>query len=105
MPASPNKSHFIYLAIIALLGIGWAVQFKHINDLTTKVEMYEKVIANNTISIRQPVTLLETPQPLPSSTPVIPSGATARCGDGSYSFSENRRGTCSRHGGVAQWLR
>ncbi len=32
-----------------------------------------------------------------------PSGWSARCGDGSYSFSEHRQGTCSHHGGVAQW--
>lgn len=35
----------------------------------------------------------------------IPSGACAICRDSSYSFSQNRRGTCSRHGGVARWLR
>jgi hypothetical protein len=34
-----------------------------------------------------------------------PAGATARCRDGTYSFSESRRGTCSWHGGVGQWLR
>ena len=33
-----------------------------------------------------------------------PEGATARCGDGTYSFSESRSGTCSSHGGVAEWL-
>lgn len=33
-----------------------------------------------------------------------PDGATARCGDGSYSFSQNHRGTCSHHGGVSDWL-
>lgn len=33
-----------------------------------------------------------------------PQGATAKCKDGTYSFSQSRRGTCSRHGGVAQWL-
>lgn len=33
-----------------------------------------------------------------------PGGATARCADGTWSFSENRRGTCSHHGGVARWL-
>ena len=33
-----------------------------------------------------------------------PVGATARCRDGTYSFSRNRRGTCSWHGGVAVWL-
>lgn len=30
-------------------------------------------------------------------------GETAICQDGSHSMSEHRRGTCSRHGGVAQW--
>jgi hypothetical protein len=34
----------------------------------------------------------------------VPQGATAQCRDGSYSFSQSRRGTCSRHGGVAKWL-
>jgi len=35
----------------------------------------------------------------------IPEGACAVCGDGTYSFSKNRRGTCSHHGGVKEWLR
>lgn len=34
----------------------------------------------------------------------VPAGASARCRDGTYSFSQNRRGTCSHHGGVAEWL-
>jgi hypothetical protein len=33
-----------------------------------------------------------------------PPGATAQCRDGTYSFSQSRRGTCSHHGGVAKWL-
>jgi hypothetical protein len=33
-----------------------------------------------------------------------PPGATARCRDGSYSYSQHRSGTCSHHGGVAVWL-
>ena len=33
-----------------------------------------------------------------------PPGASAECEDGTYSFSQNRRGTCSGHGGVANWL-
>lgn len=33
-----------------------------------------------------------------------PAGATAKCSDGTYSFSQSRRGTCSHHGGVASWL-
>jgi len=33
-----------------------------------------------------------------------PTGASAKCKDGTYSYSQNRRGTCSHHGGVAAWL-
>lgn len=33
-----------------------------------------------------------------------PAGASAQCKDGTYSFSQSRRGTCSGHEGVAQWL-
>ncbi len=40
----------------------------------------------------------------PEESPTQPAGATAECEDGTYSFSESRSGTCSHHGGVAQWL-
>jgi Protein of unknown function (DUF3761) len=33
-----------------------------------------------------------------------PSGATAVCEDGDYSYSTHHSGTCSGHGGVSQWL-
>jgi hypothetical protein len=42
--------------------------------------------------------------PSPRHSRSVPAGATAQCGDGTYSFSRHRRGTCSRHGGVARWL-
>ena len=32
-----------------------------------------------------------------------PQGATARCRDNTYSHSATHSGTCSQHGGVAQW--
>ncbi|HLX03647.1 MAG TPA: DUF3761 domain-containing protein [Trinickia sp.] len=32
-----------------------------------------------------------------------PVGASAKCADGTYSFSRHHSGTCSRHGGVAEW--
>lgn len=32
------------------------------------------------------------------------AGASAQCKDGSFSHSQHRTGTCSRHGGVAKWL-
>ena len=42
-----------------------------------------------------------TPTTIPTSAPV---GATAQCRDGTYSYSQTRSGTCSRHGGVSSWL-
>ncbi|WP_328810656.1 DUF3761 domain-containing protein [Rhodococcus sp. NBC_00294] len=40
----------------------------------------------------------------PMSAPSAPAGASAQCNDGTYSFSQSRRGTCSGHGGVGTWL-
>jgi len=34
-----------------------------------------------------------------------PTDAIAKCKDGLYSHSKNRKGACSRHGGVAQWMK
>jgi resuscitation-promoting factor RpfB len=42
--------------------------------------------------------------PRPENCSDAPKGATAQCRDGSYSFSQSRRGTCSHHGGVTKWL-
>jgi hypothetical protein len=39
-----------------------------------------------------------------ASTGAPPPGASARCRDGTYSYSQHRQGTCSHHGGVATWL-
>lgn len=43
--------------------------------------------------------------PSPSTDPgLTPSGPTAICNDGTYSYSLNASGTCSWHGGVQSWL-
>jgi hypothetical protein len=34
---------------------------------------------------------------------IKPEGASAKCRDGTWSFSHSRSGTCSRHGGVDRW--
>jgi hypothetical protein len=34
----------------------------------------------------------------------VTTGATAKCRDGSFSMSRHHSGSCSRHGGVAQFL-
>lgn len=42
--------------------------------------------------------------PSPSYFTTAPASASAKCKDGTYSFSMSRRGTCSGHKGVARWL-
>jgi len=60
------------------------------------------------------------PAPVPSSKPATastatapasanatntdPTGAIAKCKDGTYSHAQHHSGACSRHGGVAEWL-
>ncbi|MFL6238890.1 MAG: DUF3761 domain-containing protein [Actinomycetes bacterium] len=34
-----------------------------------------------------------------------PTGATAKCNDGTYSYAAHHQGACSHHGGVAVWYR
>lgn len=44
------------------------------------------------------------PTPVYVPSPAVNSnGATARCRDGTLSYSQHRRGTCSHHGGVSVW--
>lgn len=40
----------------------------------------------------------------PAHSSSVPAGATAKCRDGTYSFSLHASGTCSHHGGVAVWI-
>jgi hypothetical protein len=42
--------------------------------------------------------------PAHSLTGQSPAGASAKCRDGTFSFSQHHRGTCSHHGGVSAWL-
>jgi len=42
--------------------------------------------------------------PSPVHAASAPQGATALCNDGTFSFSQHHRGTCSHHGGVKTWL-
>ena len=41
--------------------------------------------------------------PTKSKTKSWPVGSSALCGDGTYSYSLHRSGTCSHHGGVSVW--
>jgi hypothetical protein len=53
-----------------------------------------------------PIRLAAQPTEAPPAPPpnAPPAGATALCDDGTYSYSQHHQGTCSHHGGVAQWL-
>jgi hypothetical protein len=42
--------------------------------------------------------------PRPACAMPVPEGSTARCRDGTYSSSQDRKDACSSHGGVAEWL-
>jgi uncharacterized protein DUF3761 len=60
---------------------------------------------------RAPATPAPSAPTLPPRTPASPrtrepaaGQPTARCKDGSMSYSKHHSGTCSHHGGVAQWL-
>ena len=47
-----------------------------------------------------------TPRDTSGGAKTAPRGAaTARCKDGSLSYSQHRSGTCSGHGGVGEWLK
>lgn len=46
----------------------------------------------------------ESKAPTMAASSTDPVGATAKCKDGSYSHSKHHGGSCSNHGGVADWL-
>jgi hypothetical protein len=40
----------------------------------------------------------------PTRSSTVPAGATAKCRDGTYSFSQHASGMCSHHRGVSVWI-
>lgn len=51
-----------------------------------------------------PIPTLTPPPYVPLAQPTHPPGVTALCNDGTYSYSQSSRGTCSGHGGVLVWI-
>jgi hypothetical protein len=43
-------------------------------------------------------------KPATASTSNASAGATGKCNDGSFTYSQSHRGACSRHGGVSEWF-
>lgn len=61
--------------------------------------MHPKVVLLTTTA-----TVLVALAAIPAAAQDPPASATAKCSDGTYSTSVSRRGACSNHGGVAEWL-
>lgn len=120
----------IFLGLIAIVAVVF-ISFLNNSPTITPAPSYESLNSNSVISnsLVQPQNELNTLPVLPTSeensglsndnhyvnvdddsihSPAysnsVPAGATAQCRDGTYSFSQHRSGTCSHHGGVAQWL-
>ncbi|MGY6130420.1 DUF3761 domain-containing protein (plasmid) [Paraburkholderia strydomiana] len=87
------------VAVAAALLVGMSPAFAYVAPGTTPNEA--DLSNHNTYTNRDGNTVHA---PAKSLSGKAPEGATARCRDGSYSFSRHHSGTCSRHGGVASWL-
>ncbi len=82
---------------------GKETERKVVKDEITKQPVH-KVVAVGTYVKPKPVPAKPKTQTAPSqSVPAQSSGASAKCRDGTLSYSQNRRGTCSHHGGVSIW--
>ena len=129
-----KKRYYIPLAVFGILTIVGLSQpdTSSTQPQTQNFQKQQKQVRNETITIpayQQPLEVKEeqpqsvkttAPQPReqpnyytnsagnkvqsPTKYNSAPAGASALCRDGTYSFSQSRRGTCSHHGGVAEWL-
>ena len=72
-------------------------------SLTSCVNGQTPTTSNNSTTSNANPTNTKTSGPVVSETGA-PAGASAKCKDGTYSFSKTRSGTCSRHGGVLEWI-
>ena len=106
----------LFLILLSLFG-GVPEQSKQVDDSAPKIENIEATetydlqidlsetqlqssgLSNDNYYINVDVNTVHSPAYAPS----IPAGATAKCRDGTYSFSQHRSGTCSHHGGVLTW--
>lgn len=61
--------------------------------------------ATATVTLTPTHTRRPTATPTPSQPAMDPlAGVTLICNDGTYSYSQSQRGTCSRRGGVKEWI-
>lgn len=109
--------------LIGLLSLvaGWCILAADTCDLNTASSPSADTTADTSTSA--PLSTSAPPEPTPTLAPAPPptqapplppssgfdhqaakaAGASAICNDGSWSYSQHRRGTCSHHGGVNWW--
>lgn len=94
--------------ILAVAGVNGertiAYEVTYTNGVETSRTQISDVVTKQPVTQVTKVGTYVAPAPAPTPSNTAPAGATARCNDGTYSYSQNRRGTCSHHGGVAEWL-
>jgi hypothetical protein len=70
----------------------------HPTAVVINPEQINNIDANATMFAQQ---TQNAPTPIPTSK--HPIGSSGRCVDGSYTYSAHKSGTCSHHGGIAEW--
>lgn len=86
---------------VALVGLAFAVSIGSYAD-TPPANLDESQLIEHGHYVNKDG--VEVHSPSHSKTDAPPAGATAKCRDGTYSFSLHHSGTCSHHGGVNKWL-
>ena len=111
-----GKSLNVALAKSGLGNGKYLGQFRHENpDLAARLDQaFASPATPSCIKTVAPVPFVQKSTPQPTYEPPDSSdssdgdspssGAHAVCRDGTFSYSQNRSGTCSHHGGVAKWL-
>jgi len=72
---------------------------KGLKIMTSALDTQNALTASTVVSVHDTTQSATVSSPNTSK----PAGATAKCNDGTYSYSLTRSGTCSRHGGVGIW--
>jgi len=92
----------VLLAISVPVWVNTAVAFDTTTQVPSPIQPNESTLKEH--NHYRNVDGREVHSPAHTLSGAAPSGASAKCGDGSFSFSLHHRGTCSHHGGVTEWL-
>jgi hypothetical protein len=94
-PGGARATGRIALAACMLLGLAggaWGRPFSEPDE--TRLDRHGHYRSRDGSEVHQPAKTVDGTKP---------TGASATCRDGTWSFSHTHRGTCSRHGGVLRW--